>query len=185
MTDVYERRPILTGSTLTLRLVTMDDAEDLLQVYGDERSVPFFNSDNCHGDTFHYPTLERMQQAIKFWTDSYAWRYFVRWSILETGHAIGTVECFHRNSPDVLDDCSLLRIDLRRDRDTPVINGELFDILLPCLPELFHCSQAVIKAPPVAEARIAAMTERGFFPAETPLTGDDGTPYPHYWRKPL
>ena len=42
MTDVYERCPILTGSTLTLRLVTMDDAEDLLQVYGDERSVPFF-----------------------------------------------------------------------------------------------------------------------------------------------
>lgn len=185
MSDIYESCPVLTGPTLTLRLIAAEDAQDLLAVYGDERSVPHFNSDNCHGDTFHYPTLERMQQAVKFWMDSYAWRYFVRWSILEEGRAIGTIECFHRDSQDVLDDCGLLRIDLRRDRDTAGVNGELLDILLPRLPELFHCTQAVIKAPPIARARIDALQARGFFPAEVPLTGDGGIQYGDYWRKPL
>ena len=61
MSDVYTRCPTLTDPILTLRPIAPEDAEALLAVYGDETRTPFFNGDNCHGDNFHYPTLERMQ----------------------------------------------------------------------------------------------------------------------------
>ena len=113
MPDVYTHCPTLTGLTLTLRPVAMEDAEALLRVYGDETRIPFFNSDNCHGDNFHYATLERMRQAIRFWLDSYAHRYFVRWTVTAAGTPVGTVECFHRVAEDAYGGCALLRIDLR------------------------------------------------------------------------
>lgn len=36
-------------------------------MYSDKNALPFFNSDNCHGDNFYYPNEDRMRQAIKFW----------------------------------------------------------------------------------------------------------------------
>ena len=75
--DVYETCPILKSKHFTLRLVERGDAPALLKVYSDEKAVPLFNSDNCHGDDFHYTTLERMLQAVDFWLDSYKHRYFV------------------------------------------------------------------------------------------------------------
>ena len=29
-----------------------------VNVYGDKNALPFFNSDNCHGDNFYYPDEE-------------------------------------------------------------------------------------------------------------------------------
>ena len=58
MENVYEKCPSFEGDKYLLRLVTIDDAKDLLEVYSDKNAVPFFNSDNCNGDDFHYDTLE-------------------------------------------------------------------------------------------------------------------------------
>lgn len=184
MPDIYESCPVLTGPTLTLRLVTMEDAADLLQVYQDEENNPYFNSDNCTSN-FLIPTLEDMQQCILFWKQSYAWKQFVRWSIMEAGHAIGTVECFYRGPSDDIDDCSLLRIDLRGDRHTPAINAELLDMLTPRIKELFGGSCIAIKAPAIARERREALQARGFIPSEKMLIGHDGTQYPDYWTKPI
>ena len=185
MPDVYTHCPTLTGLTLTLRPVAMEDAEALLRVYGDETRIPFFNSDNCHGDNFHYATLERMQQAIRFWLDSYAHGYFVRWAVVAAGTPIGTVECFHRVAADAYGGCALLRIDLRADMENAAVNGECLDLLLPHLKALFHAGRAAIKAPPVAEERIAAQKARGFVPGDAPLIGHDGTCYGDYWVRAL
>ncbi|MGN1019576.1 MAG: GNAT family N-acetyltransferase [Aristaeellaceae bacterium] len=185
MSDVYAHCPTLTGPTLTLRPVAPADADALLLVYGDESRVPFFNSDNCHGDNFHYPTLARMQQAIRFWLDSYAHGYFVRWAVVADGTAIGTLECFHRVAEDAYGGCALLRIDLRADVETAGVNGECLDLLLPRLRELFHADRAAIKAPPVAAERIAALQARGFEPGDAPLIGHDGTRYGDYWVRTL
>lgn len=67
MIDIYQECPIYKKKLITLRLVMMEDADELLNCYSDEKAVPFFNSDNCHGDNFHYTTLERMREAINFW----------------------------------------------------------------------------------------------------------------------
>jgi ribosomal-protein-alanine N-acetyltransferase len=65
MEDIYKSCPVLKNDRYVLRFTTCDDGPDLLKVYRDERSVPFFNSDNCHGDGFYYETLDRMEEAIR------------------------------------------------------------------------------------------------------------------------
>lgn len=71
MQNVYDEVPLFEDERFLLRFVEKKDAESLLNVYGDKNSLPFFNSDNCHGDNFYYPTLERMEKAIDFWLESY------------------------------------------------------------------------------------------------------------------
>ena len=83
MKPVYEEVPVFENDDYLLRFVTVDDAKDLLKVYGDKNALPFFNSDNCHGDNFYYSTIERMNEAIQFWLYSYKEKYFVRWAIVE------------------------------------------------------------------------------------------------------
>lgn len=66
MSDVYENCPAFENDKFLLRFSQLDDAEDLVSVYSDKNALPFFNSDNCHGDNFYYPNEDRMRQAIKF-----------------------------------------------------------------------------------------------------------------------
>ena len=111
----YETCPAFENERYLLRCVKEDDAADLLLVYSDEIAVPFFNADNCGGDDFHYTTLERMEQAIRYWKWEYDRKGFVRWSIVEkeNGRAVGTIELFNRQAQDYFDNCGLLRLDLR------------------------------------------------------------------------
>ena len=81
MEEVYLNCPSFEDDKYLLRLVTKEDSEDLLEVYSDKNALPFFNSDNCHGDNFYYQTIERMNEAIDFWLDSYENKWFVRWTI--------------------------------------------------------------------------------------------------------
>ncbi len=98
MVSPYEKCPIYENENYLLRLVEASDAPDLLLVYSDEKAVPYFNSDNCNGDDFHYTTLERMQSAIGFWLWAYQDKGFVRWAVIDknAGQAIGTIELFNR-----------------------------------------------------------------------------------------
>ena len=91
--NVYEKCPVLESENFLLRKVCLEDSDDLLKVYSDEKAVPFFNGDNCHGDDFYYTTIERMQEAVKFWLWSYDNGYFVRWSVSDKkkGIVIATV----------------------------------------------------------------------------------------------
>ncbi len=50
--DIFEKCPALENEKLLVRLIRDQDAEDLLQVYGDKFALPFFNSDNCHAAAF-------------------------------------------------------------------------------------------------------------------------------------
>ena len=44
MKPVYEEVPVFENDDYLLRFVTVDDAKDLLKVYGDKNALPFFNS---------------------------------------------------------------------------------------------------------------------------------------------
>ena len=63
MSDVYENCPAFENDKFLLRFSQLDDAEDLVSVYSDKNALPFFNSDNCHGDNFYYPNEDRMRQT--------------------------------------------------------------------------------------------------------------------------
>ena len=66
MTDVYEKCPIIETDKVLLRPACKEDSVQLLKIYSDKNALPFFNSDNCHGDNFYYPTKEKMDSVIDF-----------------------------------------------------------------------------------------------------------------------
>ncbi len=185
--DVYEACPVFEDVRYRIRLLTREDAADLLKVYSDEKAIPFFNSDNCGGDDFRYGTEERMRQAVEYWLWEYGRRGFVRWSVVDkrTEEAVGTMELFRREADDASDGCGILRLDLRSDYE---VEGEIFDLLGRIVPPaygLFGCRQILTKAIPAAVERRRALEKFGFIPWENRLVGHDWTEYGDYFVKEI
>lgn len=195
MVSPYEKCPIYENENYLLRLVEASDAPDLLLVYSDEKAVPYFNSDNCNGDDFHYTTLERMQSAIGFWLWAYQDKGFVRWAVIDknAGQAIGTIELFNRGGNDqekdsqseprdYFNNCGLLRLDLRSDYERRDSMGEILSLIVPPAFELFACQMVATKIPPFANQRKAAAEQLGFAASEEKLIGgDDHKAYSDYY----
>ena len=183
MGDIYEVIPTLESESFLLREIDLDrDLNDLLKVYSDEKAVPLFNSDNCHGDNFNYKTIERMKQAIDFWNLEYQKKYYVRMAIEDksTHTAIGTIELFNRKADDYYNNCGLLRLDLRSDYEIENHIIDILNIIIPKTRELFGCDKIATKAIPTAKNRISALKKCGFHPSEHLLIGFDGTKYASY-----
>lgn len=188
MCGIYEVIPTLEGKRFLLRAIDLNsDLDDLLKVYADEKAVPFFNSDNCHGDDFHYKTRERMKEAIEFWNFEYAQKYYVRMAIEDksTHIAIGTIELFNRKAEDYFNNCGLLRLDLRSDYETEKHITDVLAIIVPKTKELFGCDWIATKAIANAENRVLALKKYGFQLSEHVLIGSDGTEYDSYYTMNL
>ena len=184
MMNPYEKCPVYENESYLLRLIEASDAPDLLLVYSDEKAVPFFNSDNCNGDDFHYTTLERMQSAVDFWQQAYTEGWFVRWVIIDKniGHAVGTIELFNRRADDYFNNCGLLRLDLRSDYERADSIFEILSLIVPPTFELFGCQMVATKVPPFASERKIAAEKLGFTLSEEALVGgDDGKLYKDYY----
>lgn len=182
--DPYEKCPEYESENYLLRFVESFDAPDLLLVYSDEKAVPYFNSDNCGGDDFHYMSLERMQRAITYWHREYEQKGFVRWSILNrhTKQAIGAIELFNRQADDYFTDCGLLRLDIRSDYEQEEAIFEILSLILPPAFALFDCRILATKVPPFATRRKAALRRLDFAASEEKLIGgQDGTSYTDYY----
>lgn len=180
--NVYETSPQYGNGKFTLRLTDINDADDLLKVYGDIKAVPFFNGDNCHGDDFYYTTKERMIQALNFWQEAYEKGWFVRLTVWdnECGAAVGTIEEFRRDADDYFTDCGLLRLDLRSDYETCDVIQSILSLIVEPSFEMFGCSKIATKAFPNAAQRIKALESFGFVKTDEPLIGHDGTKYYDY-----
>lgn len=173
MINPYEKCPVYENENYFLRMVDASDIPDLLLVYSDEKAVPFFNSDNCNGDNFHYTSLKRMQEQVEFWQQEYQKKYYVRWVILDKNihHAIGTIELFNRKADDYFNNCGLLRLDLRSDYEYEETICEILSLIIPSTFELFECQMIATKVPPFASGRKLAMTRLGFIASEKNLIG--------------
>ena len=173
--DIYEMCPSYQKNLITLRQTCMEDAEELLKCYSDQKAVPFFNSDNCHGDNFHYTTVDRMKQAIEFWDFSYQNKYFVRWTVVlkATNEKIGTIEMFHRYAEDEFKHYGVLRIDLQSSYETPTVIGEILTIAKENFFEAFDVKAILTKAIPETTERIAALIDKGFVPLNKKLVKYD------------
>lgn len=181
--NIYEACPAIQNEKYLLRLVTDDDLSDLLKVYSDVNAVQFFNGDNCHGDDFHYTTVERMRQALDFWKQAYKNGWFVRFAIVDkhTNRAVGTIEEFHRKADDFFTGCGLLRLDLRSDYEKyNEIKNILSLIVIPSF-EMFGCKIVATKAVPSATERIKALKALGFVKSQEVLVGHDGTKHYDYF----
>ena len=183
MSNVYESVPKFENERWLLRFVEKTDADDLLEVYGDKNALPFFNSDNCDGDIFYYPTKELMNKAIDFWLYSYKEKYFVRWAIVDkvTGKAIGTIESFKRISGDSFNESGILRLDVGNKYEKAEILKDIMSLIVPHIFKMFECKQVVTKVPVYAVERTAAAKAFGFEETEAFLLAKDGTPFNGYW----
>lgn len=179
----YAACPVFENNNYLLRLVETSDVPELLRVYADERAVPLFNSDNCHGDDFHYTTLKRMQEAMDFWLEAYRNNWFVRWAIIDQkkSETVGTIELFNRQAKDYFNNCGLLRLDLRSDYETAQAIYEILSLIIPQTYEMFDCRMIAAKVPPFAAERKAAVEKLGFAASSEDLIGDDGTHYADYY----
>lgn len=184
MEDVYKRCPVFENEHYMLRFVQMEDAKDLLKVYGDAEAVKLCNADNCGGDDFHYTTLQRMKQAIAFWKREYEAQGFVRWSLLDkrTNEVIGTMEMFHRIATDAYA-CGILRLDLRRDYEKAAIITELLTMVLDAFYDLFACDKIATKAIPSASERRKALQALGFSLSDEVLLGHHQERYDSYFTR--
>ena len=181
--NIYKNCPTLENEKYILRPVSDRDSDDLLKVYSDVKSVPLFNSDNCHGDDFYYTTKERMKQALDFWKQAYDNGWFVRLSIVDKklGEVIGTIEEFHRGGKDFFTNCGLLRLDLRSDYEKSAEIESILSLIAVPSFDLFGCGIVTTKAIPTATERISALTRLGFTLSCKPLIGHDGTEYYDYY----
>ena len=182
--NVYENCPVLEDGKYLLRLVKAEDADDLLEVYGDKNALPFFNSDNCDGDNFYYPTKEQMKSAVGFWMRAYENGWFVRWAIIDkaASKAIGTIEMFHRTAEDDFNDAGVLRLDVRNGCERSDVLQQLFALVIPPSYDLFACSEIITKIPNYAVERIDAAQKLGFTKSNSLLIGtNDRYAYNGYW----
>lgn len=181
--DVYKNCPVYEDEYYMLRMISKEDKTDLLKVYSDEKSLPFFNSDNCGGDDFHYTTENRMEQAIEYWLWEYDRQGFVRWTIVSklTNEAIGTIELFNRESEDYFTNCALLRLDIRSDYEVASEIIKILKLIIEPTYTLFHCDKIATKAIESALERIAALKKLGFKLSAEKLIGYDGTEYNSYF----
>jgi ribosomal-protein-alanine N-acetyltransferase len=168
MINIYEKCITLQNTNITLRQTKLEDAEELLKCYSDEKAVPFFNADNCNGDNFHYKTIERMEQAIDFWDSSYKNRWFVRWTIIykETKEIIGTIEMFNRcekhEYTGVYGIHGILRIDLQSNYEVAEVIESILSIASKEFGSLFAVEYIATKALPEARERIKALKKMGY-----------------------
>lgn len=181
--NVYKNCPEMQNDEFLFRLVKDGDLNDLFKVYSDERAVPLFNGDNCHGDDFHYASLSRMREALNFWKQAYDKGWFVRLAIVDKAskEVIGTIEEFRREENDFFTNCGLIRLDLRSDYEkAPKIFG-ILSLISPPSFELFGCDKLATKAKPTATERISALTKFGYKKSSEPLIGNDRTKYYDYY----
>lgn len=164
--DIYSCCPIYKTNIITLRLISKEDADQLLNCYSDEKSVAIFNSDNCNGDTFYYTTIERMNKTLDFWSFSYENKYFVRLSIIDnkSKDIIGTIEMFKREAEDEFNGAGVLRIDLQSNYEKKEYIDEIINIANNHFYEDFDVNYIITKAIPIATERIDSLKEKGYTP---------------------
>jgi ribosomal-protein-alanine N-acetyltransferase len=172
MKDIYEECPIYIKKLITLRQTNIEDTKELLKCYSDEKAVQFFNFDNCHGDDFHYTTIERMEQAIDFWNFSYKNKYFVRWTVIlnDTKVKVGTIEMFHRIADDEFNHYGILRIDLQSSYETQPVIDEILEIVNENFYEAFEVEAILTKAISGATERITSLIQKGYQSINRKLT---------------
>ena len=166
-----------------IRGIKPEDEDDLLLVYSDLSALPYFNSDNCHGDHFYYPTKERMREAMRFWAYSRENGWFLRSAIedRQSGRVIGTTEVFKREANDFFRGVCLLRVDVRGECEREEALTPILKLIVPSSKKWLCADRVATKAPAYAIERRRALICCGFEESPEKLIGDDGYAYDSYF----
>ncbi len=174
MENPYVKCPVYKTENFTLRLVQLEDTEDLLQCYSDPKAQELFNADHCTTD-FRFKTPDELRHCIAAWLKAYEKEEFVRFAIVDSalGKPVGTIEMFgmvgvYKSSLGVL------RLDICSEYEQAAYLDELLTLCVGEFFPLFGVSQISHKAIPAAAGRIQALLKLGFRPCDLPDR-------PHSW----
>jgi [ribosomal protein S5]-alanine N-acetyltransferase len=178
MLEPYEKCPEFETEHFALRLVRIEDAEDLLRCYSDPKSQEILNADQAVRD-FRHQSLEEMKEWICFWLREYEQQMYVRFTITDKSidGAVGTIEMFdatkHLAGCDAL---GVLRLDLASQYEQQPYIKELLELCIATFYRLFDVKLIVILAIPAVKERISALRALGFEPFDWPNAERE-----HYW----
>jgi len=143
----YECCPVYETANFTLRLVSLADADDLLECYSDAGAVARMNADHCTSN-FYYHSKAEMDLCIEGWLHAYAAGHFVRFSLVDKANskAAGTVEIFGG-------DAGVLRIDLASAYETGENIKEFTELAIGRFIRDFAVGKLMVKAAHTPERR--------------------------------
>jgi len=173
----YENCPTLETEHFLLRLVSENDAKDLLLCYSDPKSQAIFDNENF-ANNLHCSTVEDMIENIRFWIAEYNDKAYVRFAVLDKKiqKTIGTVEMYSSNDFFGEHNGGILRIDLASSYETEPYLAELLQLASSSFFDLFGAEIFITKGRPAETSRINALTSAGY----QPYNGSDRE---HYWYK--
>jgi hypothetical protein len=175
--DPYDICPTYESQSFCIRLISIDDAEDLVKCYSNPKSQRFFNYDPLGNDDYFVGfTLKQMRDLIWGWLNKdYKTRFFVRFSIIDKllDKAVGTIEMYPQGRRGIL------RIDILPEYERQINIGELLYISDNFFYD-FICNIIVSKAIPEASERTKALIENGY----TPYPKNDNWDREYYFMKP-
>jgi len=163
--DPYAHCPSFETESLRLRLVSQEDAVELLACYADPITQSHTDAGN-YG--FAYDTPEGMRDCIESWLDEYAAREFIRWTVIHKGDAkaVGTIEYFPTTKDARAESASVrlgvLRIDLKSEYEKKELFDQLLDIVIGKLQCHMPSDAIIAKVEECDTVRMAAYTEKGF-----------------------
>ncbi len=175
----FDKCPEYESKNFTLRLVSIDDVEELFLCYSDPKAQKIFNADNCTSD-FKFSTIEQMNACVEDWLDAYKNKCYIRYSIIHknTNNVIGTVEIFGGDRGGNCTEYGVLRIDVRSDYENEEALTELLKISDLFFYD-FNTKMFITKAIPEALHRVNALTKNEYVPTSTV----DGGRREHYYMK--
>lgn len=156
----YVHCPTYETESFILRLVSENDAENLLQCYADKEAVARMNADACTNG-FYYTTVAEMKDAIAFWLSEYAQQRYVRFAVVDKScrKVIGTVEIFGGAY-------GVLRIDLCSAYETTAYFGEILTCAVHHFYSDFNVQTMCIKVLPECIMRTDIIKHFGFVPTQ-------------------
>jgi len=175
--------PIYENKNFRLRLVSREDATELLSCYGDTKSVPLFNSDNCNSD-FYMQSEEEMLKMIDFWLMEYGQSGYIRFAIvnLETEKVIGTIEIFVKPQyHDFYGHIGLLRLDLASKYENEKDLSSLLNLIESEFKKLFKMDSLLTKAYSKGVERVNTLKKRGYILNEDEAITNYGDYYIKKW----
>lgn len=146
-----------------LRLVRMDDAEELLECYSDPASARLFNTDDCTSD-FVYKNIIEMKDCIKLWISEYKRQYYIRFSIIDklTHKVIGTIEIFKKEDQSGDEKIGVFRLDLSSQYEKEEFITEIGSLVNNNFYEDFSLETIITKIVPEGATRITSLTNIGY-----------------------
>lgn len=169
--NLFINCPVYEAEQLRFRKVSLEDTQQLFQVYKDPITLAHMNNDNCGGKwPCHSPEVVRA--GIQGWEREYDERFYIRWTIVNTltQECIGTLELApYPNTTRFFDgqcQSGILRVDVKSDLEKAEIFQAIFKMSIKHMFLDFDLQYILTKCRPEESQRRIGLRLSNYLPLE-------------------